>query len=266
MNKLYIVNDNISKKDIDDTLVIDCDSCESIFKVSKLTIDVVKDTTLLINHEVNEKSKMNITFNVKENVSFKLIEKRKGTKIKLQYIYNIFENSNINIERFINSEKGHEYDIVNLNGEFASYNLLIKTIACTKEKYDIILNHNYKNTFSNVTNHGLTIDDGEITFNTTGIIPSGKKGCVSNENNRIININNGKNKITPTFIVDEYDVEANHNAFIGKFSDEEIFYLQSRGISLEETNTLLTKGFLASLVNSEIIKDEIDKTINKYWR
>ncbi len=265
MNKLYIVNDNIQTKEIDDTLIIEYDACDDFFKVSKIKIEVLKDTSLQIEHLLEEKSKINIIINVREGVKFNLEELRKGSKVKIQYIYNLEEESSINIERLSNSDKINEYDIANLNGRNANIKLLIKTIATAKEKYDIILNHNFSNTYSEVINHGLSINDGAITFNTTGIIPLGNKGCISNEFNRIININNGKNKITPTFIVDEFDVEANHNAFIGKFSDEEIFYLQSRGISLEEANNLLTKGFLSSSINSNYLGKEIIKTVDKYW-
>ena len=66
--------------------------------------------------------------------------------------------------------------------------------------------------------------------------------------------------------IDEYDVNAAHSALIGKFSDKEMFYLQSRGITENEALMLLIKGFILSGIDLENIKGEINKKIEKYWR
>ena len=39
------------------------------------------------------------------------------------------------------------------------------------------------------------------------------------------------------------EVEFSHEAKIGKISDEEIFYLMSRGISEEEAKAMIVRGF-----------------------
>ena len=65
-------------------------------------------------------------------------------------------------------------------------------------------------------------------------------------------------------LIDNYDVDSNHAAYIGKFRDEELFYLMSRGISRDVANRLLLNGFL---INSDSIEknkiklflDEIEK-------
>ena len=44
--------------------------------------------------------------------------------------------------------------------------------------------------------------------------------------------------------------DSNHGAYIGKFRDEEMFYLMSRGISREDSYRLLLNGFL---INSDSI-------------
>ena len=56
------------------------------------------------------------------------------------------------------------------------------------------------------------------------------------------------------------DVIANHSVYIGKFDEEIIFYLETRGLSEEEAVNLLIKGFL----NGENEKQM--EIINKYWR
>ena len=61
------------------------------------------------------------------------------------------------------------------------------------------------------------------------MIPENKIGCVANQNNRIINLSDNKCEINPNLLIEENDVEANHSAHIGRFSNDEMFYLQSRG-------------------------------------
>ena len=56
-------------------------------------------------------------------------------------------------------------------------------------------------------------------------------------------------------LIDNYDVDSNHAAYIGKFKDEIMFYMMSRGISREVAYRLLLNGFL---INSDSIeKDKI---------
>ena len=48
----------------------------------------------------------------------------------------------------------------------------------------------------------------------------------------------------PILKIDENDIEASHAAAVGKISDEQIFYLTSRGLSNEEAKMLITLGYL----------------------
>ncbi|MYU48376.1 Fe-S cluster assembly protein SufD, partial [Streptomyces sp. SID7803] len=44
------------------------------------------------------------------------------------------------------------------------------------------------------------------------------------------------------------DVGAGHASATGRFDDEQLFYLQSRGIPAEEARRLVVRGFFAELV------------------
>ena len=70
------------------------------------------------------------------------------------------------------------------------------------------------------------------------------KGSICNQENRIININDGKSTICPNLLIDSYDVVSSHAAYIGKFSDDVLFYLMSRGINKKKAYELLILSFL----------------------
>ncbi len=70
----------------------------------------------------------------------------------------------------------------------------------------------------------------------------------------------------PILLIDEYDCFANHGASIGKMSDEDLFYLMSRGLTKDEAFLLILQGMVRPFVDNipnEVIKNEIEESINK---
>ncbi|NLC04945.1 MAG: SufD family Fe-S cluster assembly protein, partial [Erysipelothrix sp.] len=63
----------------------------------------------------------------------------------------------------------------------------------------------------------------------------------------------------------ENDVEASHAASVGQPDPEAIYYLQSRGLTLEKTMEMITLGYLMPIVNvieNESIREELTETIH----
>ena len=91
-------------------------------------------------------------------------------------------------------------------------------------------------------------------------------GCIANQNNRIINLSDKKSEIRPNLYIEEYDVSASHSAFIGRFKEEELFYLMSRGIPELEASRLLLKGFLLSDISDKKMRKKIEQSTKNEWR
>ena len=71
-------------------------------------------------------------------------------------------------------------------------------------------------------------------------------------------------KSLPILLIDEYDVHANHGAAIGKMSDDELFYLMSRGLSNKEAFKLILSGIINPFMDNlldESLCDEISSSI-----
>ena len=62
----------------------------------------------------------------------------------------------------------------------------------------------------------------------------------------------------PILEVDTNDVNAEHYATIGSFDENKLFYLQSKGLSLNEAKRLLKNSFIFNLFSDEFI-NMIDK-------
>ena len=258
MNKITIENDQVVEKLLDDSIVLK-------YKdglIPTLNITILRNTDLYIKLTSTKESKMNIILTVEKDVSAKVTEIKEGI---FKNCYKIFLNqkANLNILKIHDCADIKEQTIIDLNGKEARIDYLLKTVSTSKEKYNLIINHNYSNTYSNIINHGVNIKNGVLSFDVSGFIPKKTPQCVTNQTNRIINLTDQKCQIRPNLFIDENDVIANHSAHIGKFSDEEIFYLQSRGISKTDAVNLLVKGFLFQKLKNP---DEINFIINKYWR
>ena len=125
--------------------------------------------------------------------------------------------------------------------------------------------HDKDGSISNINNSGINILNGSLIFNVSSLLPNDVINTNISQNNRIINLNNKLCQINPNLFIDENDVSANHSAYIGKFKDEEIFYLQRLGLSYNDATKLLIKGFLKKDMPKSMDK-YTDKMIDKYWR
>ena len=114
--------------------------------------------------------------------------------------------------------------VVNLNGDNSQILYNYDVVNYNDNKSSMTINHNYDNTISNVCNHGVNVLDNVLDFNVTGVVLKDIKGSICNQENRIININDGKSTICPNLLIDSYDVVSSHAAYIGKFSDDVLFY------------------------------------------
>lgn len=265
MNKIVLNDDKIVDVIVDDSInyeVLDNDS----LGIKILNIKILKSTDISFYYDFND-SKIEVCIEVLPSVSLNIYEKITGNSVKLRTKYNLKENSNIYVSKFNDINSIKEYIITNLDGEGASILYNLKTIAVDCENYDILTYHNAKGTNSEIITNGVNIRDGKICFNVSSFIPNGISKCVASQNNKIINLTDNECIIKPNLYIDEYDIVANHSAWIGSFNENELFYLQSRGIRREEAIKLLIKGFLTSGLNTtEDQKNELLEKIDSYWR
>ena len=172
-------------------------------------------------------------------------------------IYNVSENSKLVVYQYgINIDNNI---IINLNGENASVEYHYSTINYDNHKYKIDVNHNNSKTISNIYNHGINVFDNKLDFDITGNVLNKSGKCECNQKNQILNISDGKSTILPKLLIDNYDVISSHSAYIGKFKDEILFYLMSRGISEKVSYDLLIKSFLVNGCDNTELIEKLEK-------
>ena len=195
--------------------------------------------------------KENQIFNIEKNsnIIINLLLKENNNKL----VINMNENANLIINYLtINDNSNIE---INLNKEQANLLLHYSSINYKESNYLININHNAKNTKSNIINHGISVLGNKINFTVNGIIPKQADNCICNQDSKIINIKDSKSIIKPNLFIENYNVEANHSAYIGQFNKDKLFYLESRGIKKDQAIFLLLKSFL---INNMLLLDKLE--------
>ena len=179
-----------------------------------------------------------------------------NNKEDIMFEFNI-ENANVVFNSF-NYDCGNERITVNLNENASSIIINNSFVCLSKQKIDINVHHNNLNTKSNVYNCAVTDNYGSIKFNVITKVPKGMKNSMVSQDSKIITLNDdNKNEINPILLIDEMDSSAEHSAFIGKFKNDEIFYMMSRGISFNDAIKLLIDGVLIGIMDISIEEKNI---------
>ena len=265
MNKIIVVNDEITEFNLDKKIKIETHLKQMLFQINTVNLEIKESTDLFIHIDLKEISKIQFNFNLLNDVFLNLYIITTGNGGKIKYSYNLNLNSYLKVCKYNNVYDIKEMMITNLNNENANIDYLFKSIARENECYDYVINHNAKNTNSNIKNNGVNLS-GSMNIQISSVIPKGVINCKVNQMNRIINLTKNKCEIRPILYIDESLVDANHSALIGDFDSEELFYLQTRGVPLKEAYNLLIRGFLFNGVDNDEILTKIENSINEYWR
>lgn len=258
MNKIEVVSRNTFINDFSNNVSLYGDNDTLVMKIN----GVIEGNIMLHNNIYNK-----VVVMVFDDVVVNIFEIRENNKSDTTYQYILNNNSRLTINKFYCMDNYNEEDNIELNGDKASVIFNLSVISNGNQKYNINVSHNNIDTKSELNNHGVSIDKGMIEFIVNGKVKKGMTNSFLNQDNKIITMDNGKGVIKPNLYIDENMVEARHGASIGKFDDEEIFYMETRGIPASLGYKLLLKGFLlGQLPVNEEIENILNNIIDKVGR
>ena len=234
----------------------------------------VVDNNLQVYHVLEDS-----TFNVAPRLNAQLLfANYQGSKLditvndnstlKVVYFTNCYDDNHFKIQVLENTTL--YVDVILLNGN-TDFNLEIdvdgsnafvdvKTLSLAKnneKNINIKINHNAIESKSSVTNYGISFENGTNRFTTIGKIHKNMKNSDVRQITRGLLLSpTGVCLAEPILLIDYYDVKAYHGATIGKISDDDLFYLMSRGLSKEEAFMLIINGlvepFLKDILDEEL--------------
>lgn len=154
---------------------------------------------------------------------------------------------------------------IRVSGQGANAELISAAMISGKLALDqqVTLEHLVANGKSKQVVHNIVADGGKCTFNGRIHIHEGANGTDATLANK--NLGLGKNatiNTKPELEIYTDDVTCAHGATIGQLSDQELFYLTSRGISPESAQALLSEGFLRQCTQGPLAEAALPILIN----
>lgn len=118
-----------------------------------------------------------------------------------------------------------------------------------------------QNTNGMILKHGVVKDEATAIFNGIGSIRKGGIGSNAEQESRLLILSErARADANPILLIAEDEVTAGHAATVGRVDPLELFYLMSRGISKEEAERLIIRGFLEPVV-SELKSEGVKKLL-----
>lgn len=120
-----------------------------------------------------------------------------------------------------------------------------------KSHNKISINHNVANANSDQLFKGLLYDDARAEFNGIVVVKEDAQNTNAEQlNKNLLLSDNAHVDSRPQLDIYADDVKCSHGSTIGQLEEEQLFYLQSRGLNREEATTTLTYSFCGELINN----------------
>ncbi len=192
------------------------------------------------------------------NISFALSENVLNIKGKCR-LYDFNNINNITINLLDNSS----LEYYKIRSELSDSKLLVNQSNDTYLDYkEVIINNNdftYEiNTILNGNNNVSKVtlrclnESGSAKIFANGRVEENTSNNELLEDLRGLNLNDNTLVIKPDMQINSLDVIANHKVTISNVKDDELFYLESKGVNRKDAIKLLKEGFILGILPLEM--------------
>lgn len=212
----------------------------------------------------------NVSINVLKNAKLDFIILSDFDLSKIKYVCNVLASATLDLYLVDLSVKSTSDICINLNGDYAVCNVNTTTISNNFDENSLHITTNHKSmaTQSNCVSRAVVFKNSSYINKTVGYIGKGMSYSKCHQDTKAIIFDpSASAKCDPVLLIDEYDVEASHAAAVGQIDTEELYYLQSRGLSYSECVSLLVHGFVIGVIDNvfdqakDVLVDKINKSL-----
>lgn len=163
-----------------------------------------------------------------------------------------YENAVVEwVDGNIGSKLTMKYPAIILAGERAHGEVLSVAFAGTGQHQDAgaKMIHLAPNTSSRIISKSISKGEGRSSYRGLVKVVPGAHGCRTNvECDALLIGEYARSDTYPTMEIAEDDVRVEHEARVSKLADEQIFYLQSRGLDEDTARLMIVNGFIEPFV------------------
>ena len=254
-----IIGLNISGKDIPHLEII-CNSINNFLNAKTLIINIEEDTTVSISQiNIGDKNSALSTssyFNIGEDsvLHHGIISYGKD-KSNIINTLNVWQHKN---SEYNLGSLQFEYDFgrleISINQIEGNAKTNIKGIQITKNNEQIStyanISFNGPNGFLDQLNKSLANDKSHSVFEGLIIVPQiAQKTDASQLSRNLLLSNYAKIDTKPQLEIVADDVKCMHGATISQLNEDELFYMRSRGLTLEEASKLQLRSYYQEIIS-----------------
>lgn len=256
-------------------VVIDKDSFIDLKQPEDLAFDIEvaegQERSVIMNLESEDTLSLSANIEVKAGASLKIVQVYRGDskgRVINSLNANVEKEGKIHIVQLLPGRGDCYTDCrIELKGDKSSayVDMAYLTKGGQKQDSNYVINHYGKETVSDIRTDGALKDGADKTMRQTIDFKSGASGSVGKENEKVLLLGEDiVNKSIPLILCTEEDVQGNHGAAIGSLDEEMLFYLESRGISKEEGERLMTYanfGRLLPFIGDEKYREKTEELL-----
>lgn len=209
--------------------------------VSQITLAKGSSLTLMLKSEMLESCSLKQTIQINNDASLTLA-------------YHDLGHSETNIDTEVTLQEAG-----------ASVHIQSACIADTKKHMQMTCSHLANHTSSDMNHYAIVKEHGDYRMEACGKIVKGAKESASHQTTRVLTMSeHQKSEVIPLLYIDENDVKASHATTLGQPDENQLYYLQTRGLNREMALGLLSVGYLmpmTTLFDDETLQQELKNEI-----
>lgn len=257
INNVIEINENI-------TLHIEYSSMDN-FKIVINSTDV----SLVEKYICSSPKDISKTIIINQNCSLKryVCNNKNSYDTSIQEEINLYNNACIMdaIVDLSNSSSNFKFTY-NLNGEYSNAKVRVGIFGYQQDCKNVTvdINHLAPYTSGIMENYGVAKDSSLVSIDGIARISKGQFQSNSHQVNKVIVFDaKAKAKANPYLFIDEHEVNASHGASVGRVDVDQLYYLQSRGLTKNEAMHLIIFGYFSPVLDYISNKDTKEEFINE---
>lgn len=196
--------------------------------------------------------KLNVE-SVNDSDSRILILQQSDDPVKLDIHVNVSQDARLHMGILDIGTRALQLDLgADLNETGASFEIYTAMLADREgsKVSSINVTQHAHHTYGNMHNFAVLHDKAKYEMAAAGRIDKGAFGSESHQETRVLTLSQDHEaKVLPILYIDENDVKASHAMTVGQPDEDQLYYLESRGLSASSAMSLLAIGYFMPVID-----------------
>ncbi len=262
MNEQKLIGDNFTIDSTTPKLTFANNKDGEVININ-FTTNLVNETFLFF---LNLTSEVTINYNIIANSQINIINIYKNRECEqiANLFYNLLEKAQVNIYHLnIVNSSITENITFNLRGKSSTIKYYLASLSTHEYHKNAIIyaHHLAPATESEIKTYSIAKDNSLQTVKCTSHIEKKMGKSEAHQELRLLVFDKTSKAISdPILLIDENDIKASHANAVGMLYPEQIFYLQTRGLTITQARKLICMGYFKNVIDA-IEDEELQKNI-----